>query len=180
MAAVISDLHFMIDKPTFPIKDLPDFLHKIGKGMPKDMQYSLLVPMHLSIAMGEAKVTLRDYPLPLVHIPPMKYGQSAKIQAVSLKANFVVAEEFRGVESTRRVRVNVVPPRSSLPGSSNEGSFAIEVRRTIGPVKSYSDVYMDVNSALPTRITWGPCYQPAIQDMMMVIESFTKPQFDLS
>ncbi|RGP75800.1 hypothetical protein FLONG3_5557 [Fusarium longipes] len=180
MAAVISDLHFMIDKPTFPMKDLPNFLHKIGKGMPKDMQYSLLVPMHVSIAMGEAKVTLRDYPLPLLHIPPMKYGQSAKIQAVSVKANFVVAEEFRGVESTRRVKVNVIPPRSSLPGSSNEGSFAIEVRRTIGPVKSYSDVYMDVNSALPTRITWGPCYQPAIQDMMMVIESFTKPQFDPS
>ncbi|KAJ4260631.1 Protein SABRE [Fusarium torreyae] len=180
MSTVISDLHFTIDKPTFPMKDLPDFLHKIGKGMPKDMQYSLLVPMHIGIAMGEAKVTLRDYPLPLLHIPPMKYGQSAKIQAVSLKTNFVIAEEFRGVESTRRVRVNVVPPRSTLPGASNEGSFAIEVRRTIGPVKSYSDVYMDVNSALPTRITWGPCYQPAIQDMMMVIESFTKPQFDPS
>ncbi|KAF5678295.1 FMP27-like mitochondrial proteome protein [Fusarium heterosporum] len=180
MAAVITDLHFTVDKPTFPMKDLPDFLHKIGKGMPKDMEYSLLVPMHLGISMGEAKVTLRDYPLPLVHIPPMKYGQSAKIQAVSLKTNFVIAEEFRGVESTRRVRVNVVPPRSTLPGSSNEGSFAIEVRRTVGPVKSYSDVYMDVNSALPTRITWGPSYQSAIQDMMMVIESFTKPQFDPS
>ncbi|KAF5022606.1 hypothetical protein F66182_5352 [Fusarium sp. NRRL 66182] len=180
MSTIISDLHFTIDKPTFPMKDLPEFLHKIGKGMPKDMQYSLLVPMHVSIAMGEAKVTLRDYPLPLIHIPPMKYGQSAKIQAVSLKTNFVIAEEFRGVESTRRVRVNVIPPRSTLPGASNEGSFAIEVRRTIGPVKSYSDVYMDVNSALPTRITWGPCYQPAIQDMMMVIESFTKPQFDPS
>ncbi|KAM5377986.1 hypothetical protein ACJZ2D_004732 [Fusarium nematophilum] len=180
MAAIISDLHFTIDKPSFPMKDLPDFLHKVGKGMPRDMQYSLLVPMHVTIAMGEAKVTLRDYPLPFLHIPPMKYGQSAKIQAVSLKSNFVIAEEFRGVESTRRVRVNVIPPRSSLPGASNEGSFAIEVRRTIGPVKSYSDVYMDVNSALPTRITWGPCYQPAVQDMMMVIESFTKPQFDPS
>ncbi|KAF4979054.1 hypothetical protein FZEAL_4664 [Fusarium zealandicum] len=180
MATVISDLHFSIDKPTFPMKDLPNFLHKLGKGMPRDMQYSLLVPMHVTIAMGEAKVTLRDYPLPFIHIPPMKYGQSAKIQAVSLKANFVIAEEFRGVESTRRERVTVIPPRSTLPGSSNEGSFAIEVRRTIGPVKSYSDVYMDVNSALPTRITWGPCYQPAVQDMMMVIESFTKPQFDPS
>jgi hypothetical protein len=60
MATVISDLHFMIDKPTFPMKDLPDFLHKIGKGMPKDTQYSLLVPMHVSITMGEAKVTLRN------------------------------------------------------------------------------------------------------------------------
>lgn len=179
MSTFISDLHFTVDKPTFPLKDLPNFLHKIGKGMPKDMQYSLLVPLHVGIEMGEAKVTLRDYPLPLLHFPPMKYGQSSKLQSVSLKGNFVVAEEFRGVESTRRVRVNVIPPRNADP-TSHEGGFAIEVRRTIGPVKSYSDVYMNVNTALPTRITWGPCYQPAVQDMMMVIESFTKPQLDPS
>lgn len=180
MSAMISDLHFTVDKPSFPMKDLPEFLHKVGKGMPRDMQYSLLVPMHISIEMGEARATLRDYPLPLLHIPAMKYGQSTKLQSVSLKTNFVIAEEFRGIESTRRVRVNIIPPRNTDPAASNDGSFAIEVRRTIGPVKSYSDVFMDINSALPTRVTWGPCYQPAVQDMMMVIESFTKPQLDPS
>ncbi|KHN97599.1 uncharacterized protein MAM_04614 [Metarhizium album ARSEF 1941] len=180
MSALISDLHLMIDKPSFALKDLPNFVHKVGKGMPRDMQYGLLVPMHVAVQMGEARLTLRDYPLPLLHIPGLKTGQSSRLQSVSLKANFVLAEEFRGHESTRKVRVNVVPPRSSDPKTSNEGSFAIEVRRTIGPVKSFSEVFMDINTALPTRITWGPCYQPAIQDMMMVIESFTKPQVDPS
>ncbi|KFH42505.1 hypothetical protein ACRE_067590 [Hapsidospora chrysogenum ATCC 11550] len=180
MSAMISDLCFIIDKPTFPLSELPNFLHKVGKGMPRDMKYGLLIPMHVAIEMDEARVSLRDYPLPLLYIPPMKTGQSAKVQAVSLKTNFVLAEEFRGAESTRRVRVNVVPPKSSDPAKSSEGSFSIEVRRTIGPVKSFSDVYMDINTALPTRITWGPCYQPAIQDMMMVVESFTKPQIDPS
>ncbi|OAA38343.1 hypothetical protein NOR_06733 [Metarhizium rileyi] len=180
MSALISDLHFVIDKPSFAMKDLADFIHKVGKGMPKDMQYGLLVPMHVAVQMGEARLTLRDYPLPLLHIPSLKTGQSQRVQSVSLKADFVLAEEFRGHESTRKVRVNVVPPRSSEPMSSNEGSFAIEVRRSIGPVKSFSEVFMDINTALPTRITWGPCYQPAVQDMMMVIESFTKPQVDPS
>lgn len=180
MSALISDLQFMIDKPTFAMRDLPNFIHKVGKGMPKDMQYGLLVPMHVAIHMGEARMSLRDYPLPLMHIPGLKTGQSSRVPSVSLKANLVLAEEFRGHESTRKVRVNVVPPRSSDPTASNEGSFAIEVRRTIGPVKSFSEVFMDINTALPTRITWGPCYQPAIQDMMMVIESFTKPQVDPS
>ncbi|KID75048.1 fmp27-like protein, partial [Metarhizium brunneum ARSEF 3297] len=180
MSALISELHFMIDKPSFAMKDLPNFIHTVGKGMPKDMQYGLLVPMHVAIQMGEARMTLRDYPLPLLHIPGLKTGQSSRLQSVSLKANFVLAEEFRGHESTKKVRVDVVPPRSSDPKSSKEGSFAIEVRRTIGPVKSFSEVFMDINTALPTRITWGPCYQPAIQDMMMVIESFTKPQVDPS
>ncbi|PTB66505.1 hypothetical protein BBK36DRAFT_1135434, partial [Trichoderma citrinoviride] len=89
MATYISNLHISVDKPT------------------------LLVPMHISVDMGEAR-----------------------LQA-----------EFRGLESTD-------------PSASKEGSFAIEVRRTLGPVKSFSD--------------------PAIQDMMMVVESFTKPQIDPS
>ncbi|KAA8567856.1 hypothetical protein EYC84_008309 [Monilinia fructicola] len=72
--------------------------------------------------------------------------------AWSLKTDFVIAEEFRG-------------PESCL---------------TVSPVKSYSDISVNINTGLPTRITWGASYQPAIQDMMMVIETFTKPQVDPS
>ncbi|KAJ9136691.1 UPF0648 protein C3H5.09c [Pleurostoma richardsiae] len=180
LSAIINDLQFTIDKPSFPLRDLPDFLHKLGKGMPRDMQYSLLIPMNVQINMGEARISLRDYPLPLLHVPSLRSGQSLRLHAFSLKTDFVIAEEFRGLESTRRVRVNIIPPRCLELGTSNEGSFAIDVRRTIGPVKSYSDMTVDINTALPTRITWGPSYQPAIQDVMMVIESFTKPQLDPS
>ncbi|KAI1410196.1 mitochondrial protein from FMP27-domain-containing protein [Hypoxylon sp. FL1857] len=162
MGTVVTDLHVVIDKPSFPIQKLPDFLHDVGKGMPKDM-----------------KVSLRDYPLPLLHVPAIKPGQSSKLPALSLKTDFVIAEEFRGNESTRRIKVQITPPSNPEPGVPN-GSFAIDVRRTIGPVKSYSDMYVDINTAYPTRITWGPSYQPAIQDMMMAIESFTKPQLDPS
>lgn len=179
MATTIHELHVLIDKPSFPLQELPEFLHKVGKGMPKNMQYSLLIPMNIQIAMGEAKVNLRDYPLPLLHVPPLKPGQPSKLPALSLKTDFVIAEEYRGHEATRRIKVQITPPNNPEPGLPN-GSFAIDVRRTIGPVKSYSDMYVDLNTADPTRITWGPSYQPAIQDMMMVIESFTKPQLDPS
>ncbi|KAI0541464.1 mitochondrial protein from FMP27-domain-containing protein [Xylaria digitata] len=179
MATTIHELHVLIDKPSFPLQKLPDFLHQVGKGMPKDMQYSLLVPMNIQITMGEAKVTLRDYPLPLLHVPALRPSQSSKLPALSLKTDFVIAEEFRGHESSRKIRVQITPPNNPEPGLPN-GSFAIDVRRTIGPVKSYSDMHVDLNTANPTRITWGPSYQPAIQDMMMVIESFTKPQLDPS
>ncbi|TLS31487.1 hypothetical protein PpBr36_03644 [Pyricularia pennisetigena] len=181
MSTLIHDLHVTVDKPSFPIRDLPDFLHNVGKGMPRDMQYSLLIPMSVAIDMGEAKVSLRDYPLPLLHVPSLKAGQSARLAALSLKTDFVIAEEFHGPESTRRIRVEIVPERAASPGNDDgEGAFAIDVRRTVGPVKSYSDIRVDINTALPTRFTWGPCYQPAVQDMMMAIESFTKPQLDPS
>lgn len=180
MSALIHDLHFMIDKPSFPLKQLPEFLHRVGKGMPRDMKYSLLVPMNVQINMGEARVSLRDYPLPLLHVPSLKAGQSTRIPALSLKTDFVIAEEFRGIESTRSVRVNVISPSPPHAEGTKQPGFFIDVRRTIGPIKSFSDMYVDINTALPTRITWGPSYQPAIQDMMMVIESFTKPQSDPS
>ncbi|KAK5664327.1 hypothetical protein OQA88_548 [Cercophora sp. LCS_1] len=180
MSALINDLQFVIDKPSFQMKDLPDFLHKVGKGMPKDMKYALLIPMNVQINMGEARISLRDYPLPFVHVPPTRSGQSARVPALSMKTDFVIAEEFRGIESTRKIRVQVVPPRNLDPIISHEGSFAIDVRRTVGPVKSYSDMSIEIMTANPTRITWGPSYQPAIQDMMMAIESFTKPQLDPS
>ncbi|KAK2066649.1 hypothetical protein P8C59_000445 [Phyllachora maydis] len=178
MSTVIQDLHLIIDRPSFPLRELPEFMHKVGKGMPRDMQYSLLVPMNVQITMGEAKVTLRDYPLPLLHVPSLRQGQASRLAALSLKTDFVLAEEFRGLGSTRRARVQIIPPTNA--GVSNEGAFAIDVRRTIGPVKSYSDMSIDINSANPTRFTWGPCYQPAIQDMMTAIESLTKPQIDPS
>jgi hypothetical protein len=180
MGTLISDLHITIDKPSFPISQLPEFLHRVGKGMPYDMQYSLLLPMHVQIDMGEARMTLRDYPLPLLHVPAIKPGQSPRLPAWSLKTDFVIAEEFRGPESTRHVKVDIIPPKDRSPGTSNEGGFAIDVRRTVSPVKSYSDINVDINTGFPTRITWGASYQPAIQDMMMVIETFTKTQVDPS
>ena len=179
MSALISDLHVIIDKPSFPITEYPKFLHSVGKGMPLDMEYSLLVPMNIQVNMGEARMTLRDYPLPLLHVPAIRPGQSPRLPSWSLKTDFVVAEEYRGSISTRQVAVEVVP-RSKYFVSQPPSGFAIDVRRTVSPVKTYSDVDVSINTSASTRITWGTSYQPAIQEMMMVIEAFTKPQVDPS
>ena len=179
MSTLISDLHIVIDKPSFPIKDYPHFLNRVGKGMPYDMEYSLLIPLNIQVEMGEARVTLRDYPLPLLHVPAIKPGQSPKLPSWSLRTDFVIAEEYRGDASTRQVKVEVVPPAKFTEAHRGSG-FAIDVRRTVSPVKTYSDVEIAINTCAPTSITWGTSYQPAIQDMMMIIEGFTKPQADPS
>ena len=179
MALAISDLDIIIDKPSFPMSEYPKFLQRVGKGMPTDMQYSLLIPMHVQINAGEAKLHLRDYPLPLVHIPSIGNLGSSRLPSLSLKTDFVIAEEFRDVESSRVSRVVVVPEEETLSGEMS-GGFAVDVRRTVAPVKTYSDMNVDINSAYPTRITWGTSYQPAIQDMMQIIENFTKPAVDPS
>ena len=180
MSTLISDLHVVVDKPSFPLEEYSRFLNRVGKGMPHDMKYSLLIPMSLQINMGEARVTLRDYPLPLLHVPAIKPGQSPRLPSWSLKTDFVIAEEYRDTESIRHVRVEVIPPEKiTFPVQVKKG-FAIDVRRTVSPTKTYSDVEIAINTGNPTSITWGTSYQPAIQDMMQIIEGFTKPQVDPS
>lgn len=176
VVVVFSDLTITVDKPSFPIDEYPKFLHDVGKGMPYDMQYGMLIPMHLHITSGEARCQLRDYPLPLLHVPSLANGQSPRLPSLSMRTDFVVAEEFRDVESQRHVNVEVIP-REKM---STNKSFAIDVRRTISPVKTYSDMKFEINTSNPTKITWGTSYQPAIQDTMQVVENFTKPPVDTS
>ncbi|GES60060.1 mitochondrial protein from FMP27-domain-containing protein [Aspergillus terreus] len=179
MAALISDINLVIDKPFFPQEDYPTFLHRIGKGMPMSMQYALLIPMSFRLDMGEARVNLRDYPLDLLHIPALRPGQSPRLPSWSLRTNFVIAEEYRDYKSARQVEVELVPP-TELPDGTKSSPFAISVWRSVTPVKTYSDPTIEINTSLPTSISWGMSYQPVIQDMMKIIEGFTKPEIDPS
>ncbi|SMY21168.1 unnamed protein product [Zymoseptoria tritici ST99CH_1A5] len=178
MILAITDLCLTVDKPTFPIEECPNFLHDVGKGMPKDMKYGLLLPMNLHLTMGESRIQLRDYPLPLLHVPALANGQSARLPSLSMRTDFVIAEEFRDIESQRSVKVLVIPPEK-MAGGQPDG-YQIDVRRTISAVKTYSDISIDINTSNPTRFTWSTSYQPAIQDMMQIVESFTKPPVDPS
>ncbi|RMZ87918.1 hypothetical protein DV736_g4849, partial [Chaetothyriales sp. CBS 134916] len=180
LSIIISDVHLVVDKPSFPLTELPRFLHEIGKGMPYSMQYALLIPMSLSLNMGEARVFLRDYPLNLLHIPAIRPGQSPKLPSWSFRTDFVIAEEFRSEESVRHIKVDIVPKGQHGENGEEVPGFSIDIRRTISPVKTYSKPVIDINTSLPTTISWGTSYQPVIQDLMMILENFTKPEIDPS
>ena len=177
MAGYFHDVNLAIDRPSFALSELPKFLHRVGKGLPKDTQFSLLVPLSIKLDFSEARVLLRDYPLPFLHIPQMSPDQTTRA-SWSLKADFVIAEELRDEQSMRHVKVDIVPSLSG-PDLRRKG-FSIDVRRTVSAVKSYSNIDVSINTAYATRITWCTSYQPAIQDMMMVFETFTKPHLDPS
>ena len=180
MTVFLSDLHLVVDKPSFNLHDLPKFMHNIGKGMPHTMEYSLLVPVNLSLDMGEARVLLRDYPLNLLHVPALRPGQPPRLPSWSLRTDFVIAEEFRDEESIRHVKVDIIPKGQQAEDGQELPGFSIDVRRTVSPTKTYSQPMIDINTSLPTTISWGTSYQPVIQDLMMIIESFTKPEIDPS
>ncbi|KAL4787955.1 mitochondrial protein from FMP27-domain-containing protein [Aspergillus varians] len=179
LAALISDVNLTIDKPTFPAGDYPVFLHNIGKGMPMSTKYALMIPMSIHLDMGEARVNLRDYPLDLLHIPALRPGQSPRLPSWSLRTNFVIAEEFRDYKSSRQVKVELVPS-SELSDGTTCPPFLLNVWRSVSPVKTYSDPVIEIHTNLPTCISWGMSYQPVIQDMMKIIEGFTKVEIDPS
>ncbi|KAL2829208.1 mitochondrial protein from FMP27-domain-containing protein [Aspergillus cavernicola] len=179
MAALISDVNLTIDKPTFPLENYPLFLHNIGKGIPMSTKYALLIPMSIQLDMGEARVNLRDYPLDLLHIPALRPGQSPRLPSWSLRTNFVIAEEYRDYKSSRQVKLELVPS-SELSDGTTSPPFSINVWRSVSPVKTYSDPVIEINTNLPTSISWGMSYQPVIQDMMKIIEGFTKVEIDPS
>ena len=180
MATLINDVHIVIDKPSFPTDQYASFLETTGKGVPRDTDYTMLIPMNIQINMGETRVSLRDYPLPLIHVPTLRPGQSPRLSCWSLKTDFVIAEEYRDSESMKYMTIEVVPASKITSPSDVKKGFAINVRRTVSPVKTYSDVQITINTSSPTGLTWGTSYQPAIQDMMQIIEGFSKPQIDPS
>ncbi|KAG9294077.1 hypothetical protein G9A89_001318 [Geosiphon pyriformis] len=162
--------------PSFPMENLPEFMNRIGKGLPLDTKFTLLVPMHVNCKLNEAWVQIRDYPTPLAHIPPIEQFEAKKRYSSIFNGDLVIAEELRGLETVRKSVMTVVPPQYN---ASNQ-AYNIIVPRTCSPVKLYSDLYIDINSTYTTVFSWSISMQPAVLDIARVVESFTKPNPDLS
>ncbi|KAK9323136.1 golgi-body localization protein domain-containing protein [Lipomyces orientalis] len=172
---LFNDMNILIDRPTYPLGSVREFLHDVGKGLPEDTQFTLLVPFFFQLELGEARVLLRDYPLPLIHVPALNPAQGASGPSWSLSSDIVIAEEMFDSKSARHVKVPIVP---ALTKCDNE--YSITVTRTVSAVKLYSKINVDIMTSSPTRITWAPSIQPAIQQVMMVFDTFTKPPIDPS
>ncbi|CEQ42515.1 SPOSA6832_04335, partial [Sporobolomyces salmonicolor] len=172
--ATFHDLRFVVSKPSFGHDGLADFLHDVGKGLPTDTTFTLLVPLHFAWKMEEARVQLRDYPLPLLHIPSVHRQEHASWEC---EADLVVAEETGGPESVRRVPCPVIPQQYCPAGSA---PYTIVVPRSAMTVKTYATPTIHIRTSEPTRVGWGNAIQPAIQDVARVLDTLTKASPDPS
>lgn len=173
----LQDIRLAITRPSFPQEDLPNFLFDVGKGLPRDTAFTLLVPFHLAWKMEEARCQVRDYPLPLLHIPPMSPGGGHDFACWELETDFVVGEEVGGAESLRRVVCEVVPRHATPAGAL---PYSLEIPRTAMTVKSYATPVVTIRSPFTTRIGWGNSIQPAILSIAKVLDTLTKASPDPS
>jgi hypothetical protein len=170
---MIKDLHLNISPPSFDAARLPDYLFERGNGMPRDMEYSLLIPLHLHISLASARLSVREYPLPLFNIPERNDGQAS----LDFDTDLVIAEEMGTDQSVEWVDCNLVDRDTDIYHSA---SFSFKIPKTIMPVKTYADPVVAVHAEGITDFTWGVSFAPVTQDLLRAIDTFTSAPRDPS
>ena len=171
---ILCDVRVQIQKQSFPETSLPDFLHERGNGLPRDTQFTLLIPMHLNISLGSLRVSIRDYPLPLLSI---EENPKNCVVAFDLDTDLVIAEEMGTTRSIDRIECPVVGLDGDIKGTK---AMTVHVPKTMMPVKTYACPIIHVATEQVTSFTWGNSYGASTQDVTRIIETLTHPPPDPS
>lgn len=166
---VIKDMSLKIGAPSFPVKNYADFIYKYGKGVPKDMVYTLLIIMGIDIQTGLWELRLRDYPLPAISFPD-----------THTTGDLVFGEKMPEEISLRTVYVPFVPSAAGEAYSKTNSIYGSHIIRTMNSVKTYFNITSSVQSAKPASITWGKSLQPGYTSLMLWFDYLTRPQEDPS
>ena len=156
------------------MEKLPDFLFDIGSGQPRDSEYSLLVPLHLDLAVGAITVDLRDYPLPLFAV---KGKPGTEATALTFRTDLVVAEQMGSLQSVEWRDCVIVEKDFGVRGASE---FHLDVPKTIMPVKTYANPEVNATTRETTEICWGISYSYTVQDVMRILETLSSAPRDPS
>lgn len=167
-------LSLHLTAPRSLIDNVPDFLFKAGNELPKDTRFSLLVPLHVNFTVASMRMSLREYPLPLLSIPP---SLSPGSPALEFDSDFVIAEEMGTTASVEWFSSEVVHANSGIHGAA---SLSIPVPKTIMPVKTYAEPTIRVLTENVTDFSWGISYGSATQDLMRIIDTFSHAPRDCS
>lgn len=166
---VINKLDFKLGAPSFPLSNVPKFIHKYGKGAPIKRAYTLLIPLGIDIRTELWELRLRDYPLPAISFPD-----------THTTGDIVFAERMPEKRSLRSVYVPFVPSASTELFSGTNSIYGSHIIRTLNSVKTYFRVNTSVKSQIPTAITWGKSLQPGYSSLMLWFDYLTRPQDDPS
>ncbi|KAG2234621.1 hypothetical protein INT48_003429, partial [Thamnidium elegans] len=168
----------------FALQETRQFIHTIGGGVPLNNNFSVIIPFHLSIKAGQTWIKVRDYPLPLLYVPPQTLTEDDASSSTrrsrnqsrvswSLEGNYALGDELGGSCGSRIIDIPIIPGLGSL-------GYTLSAVRTTSPVKFYSVVDYHILTSSLSTICWSMSYSPAIQDIMRVLESLSAEQVDPS
>lgn len=171
MALIMARLRLNISAPHFDMSDLPDFLHSVGQGMPKDTRYSLMIPTYIELRVAELRMHLRDYPLPLLYLP-----RDLENDALLMAGHLVISEAL--VTDKENIRTLKVPLAHNA--SDEDPFYSLVIKKTLASVKLFTDMSVEFGLRFPSRFVWGQSYQFGIQQIMLNFDQFLKPPVDPS
>lgn len=157
----------------FDYKELPEFIHNYGQGVPVDTKYSLLFPTYADLKVAEVRMHLRDYPLPLLHVP-----RDPRKKSLVLQGHLIITEALvTHFENMRKLHVPLAP---NIKDTNKDKFYSLTIEKSLSSVKLYSDIKVKFASQLPSRFVWGQSYQFGIQQVMLNFDQFSKPPVDPS
>lgn len=159
----------------FALADTHRWLHE-QSGAPVDTPYTVLVPFHLRWRMSEATIALRNYPIPLLGVPPLSPGQPLELANWSAEGDLCVAEQLGTKASIRYVPATVVP---AVAGTSRAEHGMLVPKNAVAK-KFFGELHVRINTHATTVLAWGQSIQPAIQALTRVIDALTSPPHDPS
>ncbi|OAC99376.1 hypothetical protein MUCCIDRAFT_84313 [Mucor lusitanicus CBS 277.49] len=154
----------------FRLQETRSFVNMVGSGVPLDYDFSILIPFHLSIKASKTWIKVRDYPLPLLYVPP---SETSRV-AWTLEGDYVVGDELGNSGGSRIIPITIIPVSETTPG------YCLSAVRTASPLKFYSVIDYHVLTAGMSMICWSVSYNPAIQDILRVLDTLTAAQVDPS
>ena len=131
---VMTQLCVDVTRPTtFALADTHKFLHEQA-GNPEGLEYTTLVPLHLRWRMTEASVRLRDYPVPIVHIPPCDDASEPAKPCFDAEGDLCIAEQIGDDYSVRHVAVTILP---GVEGDEDSEEHGLLVPKSVMSPKLY-------------------------------------------
>lgn len=163
----------------FPLGDLPKFIYQLGQQVPMDTRYNLMVPSYIDLCVQELRINLRDYPLPLLHLPRAT-NSDGRGKALFMRGHLIICEALvLAKENMRQLEVNLSRLQRSTPSKTSKYERLL-INKSLSTVKLYSDLDIRFGSSAPCRFVWGQSYQFGIQQCMLNFDSFSKPPIDPS
>ncbi|KAI8066403.1 golgi-body localization protein domain-containing protein [Gongronella butleri] len=151
--------------PTTAEMDPRLFIHHVGRNVPLDLDYAFVIPLIVNWSAGETLVRLRDYPVPMLHIPPPVASSSSSSstndhpKSWAMTGRYVIADDLGISDGKRHVCLNLVP------------GYDLIVVRTASPTKFYSQVHYHVLTKHLVLLSWAIAYQPALACLLACLDA---------
>jgi hypothetical protein len=164
-----------LNEPEFGLENYADYIYRVANGVPKGMKYGILVPMNLKLSCSQARIQIKDYPLPLVGFGG---NEQDGPETVKFDGDLVICEQKYTEDE---IRYNFVPcvPQYNDP-RKKDSLYAFHIARTMTNVKFITDMNVYVDSNQSAAVSWAPSLQPGMSYSFDSFDLLSKPPLDIS